>query len=462
MENKSVNINDGAIWPGGQEMPADHAVFFKKFDAAISELEQSFNEINKINRPGAKVSNFEEFLGAYEANRSVLDVREDSSIGTTPKLPKERSFCNGSKSGLLSSKDAYSEGNIAMENIMKTNIYENTYKNTCKNLGQSFNGVVPVRQYDCDAEQKAFWQYMAKGELRLNEKLHLLSQNGDDNGYRIPCQTISQLEERMRYLCPMRSLAKIDKISGNTLDIFADKSNAEVGWIVSNAIDDGEEQELEHLQISVHQMYARPRTTQKVLDDAGDGLQEWIITKITQKMAALENHAFLYGNGENQPMGILQYPTVPIGEGSWGKIECIEQFGDKVEIRRESLLELAAALSAQYLPNAVWFMSRSALMAIQNIKDEMGRFLWQQSLSAGTPSCLLGYNVVICDDMPALAPNCTPVLFGDFAAAYRIVDRSDISVLRDPYSHKPFVEFFVTKRTGGDVIDFDAVKALKL
>jgi HK97 family phage major capsid protein len=260
----------------------------------------------------------------------------------------------------------------------------------------------------------------------------------------------------------MRTIARVDKISGQMLDLFVDKNDGEAGWMVSNVIDDGEEQEVTHLQIPAHQMYARPRTTQKILDDAKENLQEWIITKITQKMAALENHAFLHGNGENQPTGILHYPVVPVGNSSWGEIECVEQLSTKAEIHRESLLEVACALGAQYLSGAVWLMSRSALMAVQNIKDDMGRFLWQQSMSAGVPSSLLGHSVVICDDMPGLADGSVPILFGNFGDAYQIVDRSDISVLRDPYSRKPFVEFFVTKRTGGDVVDFNAIKALKM
>jgi HK97 family phage major capsid protein len=405
MENKNINGEE-------QGISANPAVFFKKMDTAISEIEQSLSEM--------------------------------------------------SKKGRLSEKVACSEGYIEDEEIMERNI--------CKDLGGNLGNAISVKQYDSAAEQSAFLEYIARGDARLNQKMHLLSRNCDDNGYRVPCQTMGQLEKRMRYLCPMRTIAKIDKISGHLLDIFVDKNDAEAGWMVSNVIDDGEEQEVTHLQILAHQMYARPRTTQKILDDVKGNLQEWIITKIAQKMAALENYAFLHGNGENQPTGILHYPVVPVGNGSWGKIESVEQLSTKPEIRRESLLEVACALGAQYLSGAVWLMSRSALMAVQNIRDDMGRFLWQQSMSAGAPSTLLGYSVIICDDMPGLTDNdndnnnnnSVPVLFGNFEEAYQIVDRSDISVLRDPYSRKPFVEFFVTKRTGGDVINFDAIKALKM
>lgn len=324
------------------------------------------------------------------------------------------------------------------------------------------NQAMAVKQYEENTEYKAFLKYLTNGEISQSEKSRMLSRSNSE--YRIPVQTIAQLDNQMKYLCPMRQLAKITQISGNALDLLLDKGGTDAGWMVcENVGENCAVQNLVHMQIPVHQMYSKPRTTQKILDDFGDGVADWIVSKITQKMSALENKAFLHGNGENEPKGILSYPIVE-GKASWGEIECIAQIAGSPEIEREDLFKVVSSLKAEYLPNAKWLMSRSALIAIQNIKDSQGKFLWQQSLVAGAPSCLLGYPIYISDDMPELSKKdaSAHVLFGDFQAVYQIVDRGDPSILRDPYSAKPFVEFYVTKRTGGDVVNFEAIKALKI
>lgn len=328
---------------------------------------------------------------------------------------------------------------------------------------KSFNNEVKsVDQYE-NSERKSLIKYLMKGEQSLDEKSMLLSKDKENSGYLLPSYSIDQINKIMKYLCPLRSLAKTVQISGNVLDILVDTQSTEVGWVISKEMENAKLQELTKIQIPVHQMYARPKTSQKILDDTSEDLEYWIVSKIAQKMACLENNAFLHGNGENQPKGILKYPMVKVGEGSWGKVECVEQLSNKSEIERQSLLDVVNSLQVQYLHNAVWLISRSALNSIQNIKDEQGRFLWQQSLTTGTHSMLLGYPVLVSDDMPSISNGeSIPVLFGNFEDAYQIVDRGDVSVLRDPYSAKPFIEFFITKRTGGDVVDFNAIKALKI
>lgn len=312
--------------------------------------------------------------------------------------------------------------------------------------------------------QKEFIKYMIQGTPPLESKSILLSRDQERCGYLIPCSTLAQLEEKMKHMCPMRSLAKVDKINSDFIELLIDKWATDAGWTLNEETSETDIPELTKLRIPTHQLYARPKASQKILDDAGDSIEEWLITKITQKMAALENHAFLHGDGENQPKGILSYPLVPVGQGEWGKIECIEQLLTESGIERKSLFEIVSATKPEYLSNASWLMSRSAMVAIQNITDGQGRFLLQPSLSSETPSSLLGYPVVITDDMPQLTnqENCTPILFGNFLDAYQIVDRGEVSVLRDPYSAKPYVEFYVTKRVGGDVVDFNALKGLNL
>lgn len=319
----------------------------------------------------------------------------------------------------------------------------------------------------CEAanfSKKAFADYIAKGDINYESKNYLLSRDDNSGGYLIPGFIRDQIDEKLKNLCPLRSLAKVNTIQSDSLELLIDKGTAEAGWMISDELEENTMPELTKMRIATYPLYAKPKASQKILDDAGDRLEEWLVMKITQKISSLENQAFLYGDGDHKPKGLLQYPLVSIGQGEWGKIECVHLQTEHAEITRESLLEIASSLKAEYLPQAVWLMSRSALMSIQNIKDDLGRFLWQPSLTIGMPSCLLGYPLIVSDDMPQISQNevTTPILFGNFSEAYQIVDKGNMSILRDPYSAKPYVEFYATKRVGGDVVNFEAIKALCL
>ncbi|MDR1598119.1 MAG: phage major capsid protein [Holosporales bacterium] len=310
------------------------------------------------------------------------------------------------------------------------------------------------------SQKAAFLQYLATGETCFGTKGYLLSRDEAHGGYLVPEPTLTQIDSRMKSLCPMRLLAKVDTIRSESLELLIDRGATDAGWMITDELADGGTPDLAKIKILTHPLYAKPKASQKILDDIGERLEDWIVTKIAQKVAALENHAFLHGDGEHKPKGLLTYAMVPVGEGTWETMECVLA----ESVSRDSLLEMVGALRPEYLSNAAWLMSRSALSAIQQISDAAGRFLWHAALATGEPSSLLGYPVVVSDDMPKIAEDeaSVPVLFGDFASAYQIVDRGEISVLRDPYSAKPYVEFYATRRVGGDVVDFDAVKALHI
>ncbi|MDR0631361.1 MAG: phage major capsid protein [Holosporales bacterium] len=310
------------------------------------------------------------------------------------------------------------------------------------------------------SEEKAFLEYIASGSLC--SKGHLLSRDEISGGYLVPQSILGNIGARLKELCPMRSLATVNTIKSESLELLVDKGVTDAGWMLSDELADGGVPDLVKIKIMTHQLYAKPKASQKILDDVGDALEDWIVSKITQKVAALENYAFLHGDGTHQPNGILQYDIVSVGEGSWEKIEGV--FSSRVT--RDDLLKLVSAVKPEYLPNATWFMSRGAFSEIQHIADVSGRFLWQPSLVGSAPSFLLGHPIVVSDDLlkakeeDSSKKHDVQILFGDFLRAYQIVDRGEISVLRDPYSAKPYVEFYATKRVGGDMVDFDAIKAL--
>ncbi len=313
----------------------------------------------------------------------------------------------------------------------------------------------------------AFMNYVCKGiEAPLNfEQKSLTSVNDASGGYLIPHPMVEMIHGTVGRISPMRSLARMTTISTDTLELLLDKGETDVGWVAETADrPETSTPELSKLRISVHQIYAKPRASQKLLDDASFDVEHWLADKIAQKMCRSENHAFINGDGNGKPKGFLTYPTVALGKGEWGKFESISTGEDGALVDSDVLLETCHSLRPEYLAGAVWMMSRSAMAAVRRLRDQSsGDYLWQPGLLAGAPDTLLGYPVVIAEDMPTLVAGVPSqsMAFGNFYQGYQIVDRSGMHILRDPYSAKPYVEFYATKRVGGDVINFDAIKIVR-
>lgn len=316
----------------------------------------------------------------------------------------------------------------------------------------------------------AFMEYIRKG---LDTSLHgyeqkALSTTPDrDGGYLVPSGLHDRLYTTLQVASVMRQLASIREISTSALELLIDKEMADTGWVTET--EDRVETrtpELAKIRIPVHEMYARPRATQKLLDDALLNVEDWLSQKIAQKMAAMENTAFISGDGVNKPKGILSYETDSGDDWQWGHLEEIRTGvkGDFTEdLGAINLQDTFFSLKPQYLPGSSWLMSRSAQASIRKLKDaDSGRYLWEPPLSGSLTPTLLGYPVVISDDMPALIEGevSKAIVFGNFKEGYQIIDRTGIRVLRDPYSAKPYVEFYTTRRVGGDVVNFEALKVL--
>ncbi|MBM3467893.1 MAG: phage major capsid protein [Alphaproteobacteria bacterium] len=307
-------------------------------------------------------------------------------------------------------------------------------------------------------EKGAFFAYIRKGEEGFEQKA-LSSLNDASGGYLIPHGMLDKIHSTMSVASPMRSLSRITSISTDALELLIEKGTADVGWVAETA-DRPETRtpELQKIRIPVHQIYAKPRASQKLLDDSSVDIESWLAEKIAEKMILTENTAFINGDGNGKPKGFLTYEKVQVGKGEWGKIEAFQSRNGLTD--GDILLDIFHALKAHYLNGATWVMSRSALAAIRKLKDGNRHYLWQPNISENTPASLLGYPVFIADEMPALDINepSTSIAFGNFKQAYQIVDRAGLHVLRDPFSTKPYVEFYATKRVGGDVVNFDALK----
>ncbi len=294
-----------------------------------------------------------------------------------------------------------------------------------------------------------------------------LNENSDKDGaVLLPQNILQKIDDKLSYLSPMRNISKVTTISSSSIDILVDEKLPEANWCAENSErKETNSPELKKIKINVHELCAKPKASQALLDDAQINVENWLIEKISENFATLEDDAFINGDGKNKPRGFLKCKTSMENEagslqyfisGSKGKFA-------NSETALNTLIEMVCSLKPHHVKNAAWIMSRSALAEIRKIKNNDGTSIWQMSISEATPATLLGYPVVIDDNMPALNEEVGTfsVAFGDFSSGYQIVDRQGLSVLRDPYTSKPFVEFFASKRVGGDVVDFDAIKLLK-
>lgn len=318
--------------------------------------------------------------------------------------------------------------------------------------------------------QHAFVDYIRKGldaPLHDYERKSLSTTNDRDGGYLVPSGLHDRLYATLQSGSVMRGLATVREISTSALELLVDKDAADVGWVAeTKERDETKTPTLAKVRIPVHEMYARPRATQKLLDDASLNVEDWLSQKIAQKMALMESTAFVSGDGNQKPKGFLAYEAVEKAQWEWGKLEAITtgvdgSFEEGKEV--DNLLDLFHALKPPYLPEAHWLMSRLTQGVLRKLRDPQSHlYLWQPPLGGMTTPTLLGYPVVVCDDMPNLVPKeaSKAIVFGNFKEGYQIVDRTGIRVLRDPYSSKPYVEFYTTRRVGGDVVNFEALKVL--
>lgn len=331
--------------------------------------------------------------------------------------------------------------------------------------GLSTKSVIEGR--DTAGVQKSFTAFLRKGDTSGLELKALSAQSDEAGGYAIPEVLSSKIVRTLHERSPLRRLASVTTTTSDSLDFLVDRDIFAAGW--AGEIDDRVETDtspLDKIKIAIHELYAKPRATQKILDDAAINIESWLVEKIADRLSSLENMAFLTGDGQGKPRGILSYETVPSEELTWGKFEHVAtgvDGGFQDDDPADVFLQAIERLKGVYHAGACWLMAPGTLGAVRRLKDGDGRYLWQPSLSDKQPSTLFGFPVHICDDMPGMVAGEAgiPVVFGNFKHAYQIVDRKAMTLLRDPFSAKPFVEFYATKRVGGDVVNFEALKMIR-
>lgn len=314
----------------------------------------------------------------------------------------------------------------------------------------------------------AFEGYMRRGDsnlLRGFEGKGLSVGSDTDGGYVVPDETERSINRALRSISPMRAIAGVRQVSGSVYKKPYAISGFATGWVgETDARPETDSPKLAELAFPTVELYAMPAATQSLLDDAAVDIDQWIAEEVRATFAAQEGTAFITGDGVNKPKGFLSYPTVDNASWTWGSIGTIatgEAGAFPASDPADKLIDLVYSVKGGYRANGTFVMSRSTQSAVRKMKDGDGTYLWQPSAKPGEPASLMGFPLVESEDMPDIALDSHAIAFGDFRRGYLIVDRVGIRVLRDPYSAKPYVLFYTTKRVGGGVQDFEAIKLLK-
>jgi len=298
--------------------------------------------------------------------------------------------------------------------------------------------------------------YLRRDERSLNaDQIKSMSVGVDpDGGYLVTPQMSSRIVQRIFEADPVRQFATVETISTGALEMLVEDDEADCGWEGETvAGDETNTPKLGKKRIPVHVMYAKPRATQTLLEDAGINVENWLANKVAGKMMRYEGAAFVTGNGVGQPRGFLTYPD----GGAYGNIEQVHM-GAAAVITTDGLLNVKYSLIEYYLTRSRWLANRLAVADIMKLKDGDGQYIWRPGLQEGQPSLLLGLPFNMSTSMPVVVAGALSIALADWAEAYTVVDRLGISIQRDPYTVKPFVEFYTRKRVGGDVVNFRAIK----
>ncbi len=314
----------------------------------------------------------------------------------------------------------------------------------------------------------AFEAYVRHGEasnLRMLEEKALSAGSGADGGYLVPQEVEAGVMRALTEASPIRAISAVRQVSSSTYKKPFAISGAATGW----AAETGSRAQtntptLAELAFPTMELYAMPAATQTLLDDAAVNIDEWVAEEVRLAFAEQENTAFVSGDGVSMPKGFLSYDTVDDASWQWGKIGYLTTGADgdwPATDPADKLIDFVYALKSAYRANAHWVMNRSTQAEIRKIKDGDGNYIWRPGEQAGQGATLMTFPIAETEDMPDIDTDSLAIAFGDFQRGYLVVDRIGIRILRDPFSAKPYVLFYTTKRVGGGVQDFNAIKLLK-
>ena len=353
---------------------------------------------------------------------------------------------------------------LTLEQLEKMNESMNKYQDSLDKIETVLNrpstGTDILKADDCEYK-RAFCNYVKKGiesEIANLEQKQLSNSNNEELGYSVTYKMNENISTLLTQNSPMRQISNVMEISSDALELIEDREEGLSGWSQNSLsnIEATKETIFTKKTVLVHELYAQPKVTQKLIDDPRIDVEEWLSRKLANIFTKQENTVFINGDGVGKPKGILSYE-----DGTeWGKIARIKTGGNTLVA--DDIIKLFFSIKEIYANDTNFLMSRDALQKIRMLKDNNGQYLWQPNLSENGKSSLFGVDIKVSTDMPNVENGKLPIAFGNFKSAYQIVDRGNMRVLRDPFTHKPYVKFYTTKKVGGDVVNFDAIKLLEI
>jgi HK97 family phage major capsid protein len=285
-------------------------------------------------------------------------------------------------------------------------------------------------------------------------------------GYAVPEEIDAQIDATLKAVSPIRAIANVVKVGTSGYRKLVTSGGFESGWASEiGARAETDTPVFNEVAPPSGELFANPAASQAMLDDAMFDVEQWLADEIAREFATAEGAAFVNGNGTNKPKGFLTSTVSTANDATraFGQLQYIPSgaAGAFAANPEEKLIDLVQTLRAPYRQGASWVMNSATLARIRKFKTSDGAFLWTPGLALGQPATLLGYPVVEAEDMPDIAANALSIAFGNFKAGYLIAERGETQILRDPYSNKPFVHFYATKRIGGMVSNSEAIKLMK-
>jgi len=390
---------------------------------------------------------FEDFMGAFEAFKETNDrrLREIEKRSADP-ITEEK---------VERISRALDEQKKALDTL--------TLKRARPALAREGGGTAQSLEH-----KAAFEAYVRSGDersLREMEAKAMSYASAQDGGYLVPEETEAAIGKRLAALSPIRSIASVRQVSSAVLKKPFAITGPATGWVGETAArPETAAGTLDELQFPTAELYAMPAATAALLEDSVVDLDQWIASEIETAFAEQEGAAFINGDGVNKPKGFLNYSQMQDDGWLWGSIGYRATGVDgglPASDPSDALVDLVYSLKSGYRQSANWVMNRKTQAALRKIKDADGNYMWQPPATPGSRAMLMGFPVVEAEDMPDIESASTPIAFGDFGRGYLVVDRTGVRVLRDPYSAKPYVLFYTTKRVGGGVQDFEAIKLMK-
>ncbi len=308
------------------------------------------------------------------------------------------------------------------------------------------------------------------GYLRRGRETELKSVSGAvaaDGGFAVPREIDAMISAQLKVISPIRAIAQVVQTGSAGYRKLVTAGGSASGWVSEVAArPETTTPKFNEIAPPMGELYANPAASQAMLDDADFDVEAWLASEIAMEFARAEGAAFVNGSGTNQPRGFLAAPTAATSDATrpFGTLQFLASgnasaFDAAPELK---LIDLVHSLKAGHRQGAVFVMNSKTLSTVRKFKAADGTFLWQPGLLEGTPARLLGYPVIEAEDLPDVAAGTFPIAFGNFKAGYLIAERKATTILRDPFTNKPFVNFYATKRVGGRVLDSDAIKLLKI